>query len=96
MTYMTTPYTNNPNIGGHEIYFKIEINFSRPFLLHHYYILSLSDLSPRVEKKILLLLPYNYLPLDGIMKFTISYFLSLHTKFGKDWPSSTWEEDINP
>ena len=32
------------------------------------------------------------------MKFTISCLLTLqmlHTKFGKDWPSSSWEEDVN-
>ena len=32
------------------------------------------------------------------MKFTISCFLTLqmlHTIFGKDWPSSSREEDIN-
>ena len=33
--------------GGHEIY-----NFGRPFLCHHNYILSLSDLCLGVEKKI--------------------------------------------
>ena len=32
---------------GHEIY-----NFGRPFLDHHYYLLSLSDPCPGVEKKI--------------------------------------------
>ena len=32
------------------------------------------------------------------MKLTISCLLTLqmlHTKFGKDWPSSSWEEDVN-
>ena len=33
--------------GGHEIY-----NFGRPFLGHHYYILSLSDLYLGVEKNV--------------------------------------------
>ena len=36
-----------PCPGGHEIY-----NFGRPFLCHHNYILSLSDLCLGVEKKI--------------------------------------------
>ena len=35
-----------PLPGGHEIY-----NFGRPFLGHHYYKLSMSDLCLRVEKK---------------------------------------------
>ena len=47
MTYMVTPLHNNPFSGGHEIY-----NFGGPFLCHHYYILSLSDLCLGVEKKI--------------------------------------------
>ena len=47
MTYMGTPKHKNPCPGGHEIY-----NFVRPFLVHHYYILSLFDLCLGVEKKI--------------------------------------------
>ena len=34
----------------------------------------------------------------GVMKFTISCLLTLqmlHTKFGLDSPSSSWEEDVN-
>ena len=37
----------NPIPGGHEIH-----NFGRPFLVHKSYLLSLSDLSLGVEKKI--------------------------------------------
>ena len=41
----------------------------------------------------------NYLPYGWrVMKFTISGLLPLimlHTKFGKDWPSSFWGEDVN-
>ena len=44
---MATPKHSNPSPRGHEIY-----NFGRPFLGHHYYILSLSDLSLGIEKKI--------------------------------------------
>ena len=48
---------------------------------------------------ILNFLPQNYLPFGwGVMKFTISCLLTLqmlHTKFGKDWPSSFWGEDVN-
>ena len=47
MTYMATPLHQNPSPGGDEIN-----NFGRPFLGHHYYILSLSDLSLGVEKNI--------------------------------------------
>ena len=47
MTYMAAPQHKNPCPGIHEIY-----NFGRPFLGHHYYILSLSDLYLEVEKKI--------------------------------------------
>ena len=43
MTYMAMPQCKNPCPWGHESY-----NFGRPFLGHHYYILSgsLSDLFP--------------------------------------------------
>ena len=44
---MTTPLLNNPCPGHHEIY-----NFSRPYIGHHYYILSLCDLCMGEEKKI--------------------------------------------
>ena len=37
----------NPSSKGHEIY-----KFDRPFLVHHYYILSLSEPRPGLEKKI--------------------------------------------
>ena len=47
MTYMATPYNKNPCPRGHESY-----NFVRPFLGHHHYILSLSDLCLGVSKKI--------------------------------------------
>ena len=47
MAYIATPSHQNPSPGGHEIY-----NFGRPFLSHHYYILSLSDICMAVEKKI--------------------------------------------
>ena len=40
--------TQEPLSGDHEIY-----NFGRPFLGHHYFKLSLSDLCPGVEEKIL-------------------------------------------
>ena len=44
---MVTPKHKNPCPVGHEIY-----NFSRPFLGHHYNILSLSDLCLGVKKNI--------------------------------------------
>ena len=47
MTYMATPKRKNPCPGGHEIY-----NFGRPFLGHHYSILSLSNICLGVEQKI--------------------------------------------
>ena len=47
LTYKATPQRKNPYPGGHEIY-----NLGRPFLVHHYYILSLSDLCLGVKKKI--------------------------------------------
>ena len=86
------PKHKKPNPTGHEIY-----NFGRPFLGHLYYILSLSDLCLGVEFKkyiILHFLPPNNLPLkwEGVMNFTISCLLTLqmlHTKFGKDCPSSS-------
>ena len=48
MTYMATPEHKNPYPRGHEIY-----NFGRPFLGHHYYILSLFALCLRVERRFL-------------------------------------------
>ena len=47
MTCMAMPQHKNPCLGGHEIY-----NFGRPFLGHHYYIHSLSDLFLGVKRKI--------------------------------------------
>ena len=47
ITYMATPMHKNSCPRGYEIY-----NFGRPFLGHHYYKLSLSDLCLKVEKKI--------------------------------------------
>ena len=47
MTYMAMPYYKTPCPGGHEIY-----NFSRPFLGHHYFIVSFSDICLGIEKKI--------------------------------------------
>ena len=48
---------------------------------------------------ILHFLPQNYLRfMWGVMKFIISCLLTLqmlHTKFGYDWPSSFWVEDVN-
>ena len=45
------------------------------------------------------ILPHNNLSLgNGIMKFTFFGLLTLqmlHTKYGKDWPSSSWEQDVN-
>ena len=48
MTYMATLQHQNPCPGGCEIY-----NLGRPFLGHHYFINSLSDLCMGVKKKIL-------------------------------------------
>ena len=48
MTYMAMPQPKNPCSKSHQIY-----NFGKPFLGHHYYILSFkSDLCLGVEKKI--------------------------------------------
>ena len=47
MTCISTPLCKNPCPGGHDIY-----NLGRPFLGHHCYILSFSDLCLGVEKKI--------------------------------------------
>ena len=47
ITYMATPQHKNPCPGRYEIY-----NFGRPFLGHHYFILTLSDICLGVEKKI--------------------------------------------
>ena len=47
MTYMATPYHMTPCPGGHKFY-----DFYRPFLGHHYVILSLhlTDPCPGVEQ----------------------------------------------
>ena len=85
---------------GHEIY-----NFGRPFLGHNNYTLSLSETCPGVEKIFKKYLNFTFfftpkwIPLGvGFIKLTISCLLTLkmvHTKFGKVWPSSSWEEDVN-
>ena len=55
MTYMATPWRKNLCPVGHEI-----DNFDRPFLGHHYDILSLSDLCLEVEKKIIIEIIHFY------------------------------------
>ena len=85
---MTTPQHKNPCPGGHEIY-----NFGRPIIGHHYYLLSLIELFPGVEKKTFKEIHkfYTFYPRItvpplrvGVMKFAISCLLTLqmlHTKF---------------
>ena len=76
---------------GHEIY-----KFGRTFLGHHY---SESRGNFSFNTSILHILPQNYLPLGWrVMKLTSSCLLTLltlPTKFNKDWPNSSWEEDVN-
>ena len=77
--------------SGHDIH-----NFGRPFLSHHYFILSLSEPYPRrgedfLKTYINFTIFTPKLPPIGIreMQFTSScplILLILHTKFGKDWP----------
>ena len=69
----------NPFLGGHEIY-----NFSEPFLGQHYYILSLCEPCPRIEKHLFKkdisfkLFTHKLPPLmAGVMKFTICCLFSL-------------------
>ena len=69
MTYMATPYHKIHR--GHEIY-----NFGRPFLGHHYFILSLSDLCLGVERKFYITIYLVYLILvleERIHKFYTFY-----------------------
>ena len=78
---------------GHEIY-----KLGRPFLVYHFFILSLSDLCLGVEQKIFkeiinfLLFTQKLPPLGvGVMNLTIIFFYTLPyrcniTKFGKDGP----------
>ena len=61
------PQDKNPYPGGHEFY-----NFDRPFVDHHYYIPSLSDLCLGIKKKILkeiihLPRPSTKIPAPGVM-----------------------------
>ena len=51
----------NPCTMGHEIY-----NIERPFLVHHYYILGLSDLCLRVKKEMF----------NGIMDFQYMTYMA--------------------
>ena len=82
---MARPLHKNPYLGGFEI-----CNRCIYFLAHNHYIF------------IFLITPYghaiNYLPLgERVMKLTSSCLLTLltlHTKFNKDWPNSSWE-DVN-
>ena len=69
MIYMATPERKNPWPGGHESY-----NFGRPFLVHHHYIIPLSDLCLGVEKKIFIGhmdAPYTRTAAPGVMKVII-------------------------
>ena len=78
MTFMAMPQRKNfAPTGGHERY-----NFGRPFLVHHYYIHSLSDLCLGVEKKIFKeIIHFHHvtfmttsqprIPAPEVMKFTI-------------------------
>ena len=77
--YMTYGHAlrQEPLPRGHESY-----NFGRPFLGHHHYIHSFSDLCLKVKKKILReIMHFHYMtymarpstrtPAPGVMKFTI-------------------------
>ena len=69
MTSMATLQRKNPYPGVHEIY-----NFGRPFLGHHYCILSLSDLCLGIEKKIFIshmATPCTRTAAPGVMKVFI-------------------------
>ena len=52
-----------------------------------------------INTAVLHFLPQNFLPIwRGVVKLKISSFITLqmlHAKFGKDWPSTSWEEDVN-
>ena len=99
MTYMATPQP-----WGHIIY-----SFGRPFLDHRYYTLSLTELCPGEEKifKEILQFYTSYSqntpppPLVGVgrgswnLQFLVFLPYRCYIPFGKDWPSSSWEEDVN-
>ena len=56
MTYNASPQRKNPCPGGHKI-----CNFGRPFLGHHYNILSFSHLCLRVEKIFKEIMYFHYM-----------------------------------
>ena len=75
MTFITTPWHQNPYPRGHEIY-----NFGRPFLGPHYCIHRLSGQCLGVEKEIMhfhymtyptMPHPSTKTPAEEVMKFTI-------------------------
>ena len=62
---MARPQHNNPCPGGHGI-----CKFGLPFLSHHYYILSLSEPCPGVEKNIFTEIYINFthfIPLGWVL-----------------------------
>ena len=75
MTYMATPQHKKLFPGGNEIH-----NFGNLFHGHHYYILSLSDSCPGVEKKI---------------SREICQIYNFYTKIISPWASSSWEKDVD-
>ena len=82
---MDTPKYKNPCPAGH----KIDI-FCSPFLVHHYYILNLSELCLRVKRKIFkeILLSKITSPWGWVTWNLHFLSLALH------WTSSSWE-DVN-
>ena len=68
MTYMTMPQDKNPCPRGHETY-----NFGRPFLVHHQYILSLSDLCLGVEKMIKEIMHFYYVTYMAMPQYKKPY-----------------------
>ena len=58
---MATPLHRNPSPRGHKIY-----NFGRGFHAHHYFVLRLSEIYPRVQKKIFKeIMHFHYMTIYG-------------------------------
>ena len=88
---MATPKHKKLCPSGHEIH-----NFGIPFLSHHFFTLSLSELCPRLEKKIFKEIHKFYIfypkitsPWDKGHATSLLTLQMLHTKFDKNLPSGS-------
>ena len=86
--YLATSWHMIPFQVVHDEIYK----FGRPFLGHHYYTKSVWTIPRRREKNFLRNTSHFSQKYQGHHRLTMQM---LHTKFSWDWPSSSYEEDVN-